>query len=149
MKEELIAPCGMNCGVCSSYLAATYDVKSQGIRMPCCSGCRPRNKQCAFLKKKCQLLLNGQVEFCYQCPDFPCNQLRKIDTRYKTLYRMSFIENLKYIKEKGLKKFLDREREKWRCPECGETICCHNGICFHCGLDKLRTREKRYRWDDT
>jgi hypothetical protein len=55
---------------------------------------------------------------------------------------------LEYIRENGFRSFLDREKEKWRCPECGETICCHNGICFHCGLDKLKAKKKKYRWED-
>ncbi len=101
MEEKLIAPCGMNCAICSGYLAYTHKVKSRGIRMPYCAGCRPRDKKCAFLKKKCQLLLNGQIKYCYECQDFPCERLRHIDQRYQTFYRMSLIENLKYIKENG------------------------------------------------
>jgi hypothetical protein len=38
--------------------------------------------------------------------------------------------------------------KKWKCPRCGDTVCCHNGICFNCGLDELRAKRKRYRWDD-
>jgi hypothetical protein len=148
MNEELIAPCGMNCGICSGFLARKYDVKSRGIRMPYCIGCRPRGKMCAFLKKRCHLLLSGQIQYCYECDDFPCETLRKLDKRYRAHFRMSMIENLEYIKENGIKQFLDREKKKWQCPECGEVICCHNGICFNCGLDLLKSKKKRYRWDD-
>jgi hypothetical protein len=148
MNEELIAPCGMNCGLCSGYLAYKNDVKSKGIRMTYCTGCRPRNKQCAFLKKRCPQLLNGDVKYCYECQDFPCARLRHIDKRYRTFYRMSMVENLEYIKESGIRHFLKRESEKWQCPECGGVICCHNGICFNCGLDKLKLKKKLYRWED-
>ncbi len=148
MKKELIAPCGMNCAVCSGYLAAKHDIKSKGIGMPYCAGCRPRDKQCAFLKKRCDLILNGEVEYCYQCPDYPCDNLKHIDKRYTTLYRMSMIENLEYIKQRGVERLLEREKDKWRCPECGGVICCHNGICFNCGLARLKDRKKVYRWED-
>jgi hypothetical protein len=148
MNEELIAPCGMNCGICSGYLAARYDVKSKGIKMPYCTGCRPRNKQCAFLKKRCSLLLEGKVQYCYECDDFPCPDLIKLDTRYRTTFRMSMVENLEYIRDNGITQFLEREDEKWRCPECGAVICCHNGICFNCGLSKLKNKKKLYRWED-
>ena len=47
---------------------------------------------------------------------------------------MSMIENLEFIKKEGVEKFIDREYKKWRCNECGETICCHNGICFNSTL---------------
>jgi len=118
MNEELIAPCGMNCGICSGYLAFKHDVKSKGIRMAYCSGCRPRDKKCAFLKKRCNLLLSGQLQYCYECQDYPCEGLRHIDKRYRALYRMSMIENLEYIRKNGAGQFLEKEEEKWKCPEC-------------------------------
>jgi hypothetical protein len=59
---------------------------------------------------------------------------------------MSMIENLEYIKQNGIEKFLAKEEEKWKCPECGGTICCHNGICFSCGLEKLKNKKKKHRW---
>ncbi len=49
MREELIAPCGMDCAVCSSYLALKNDVRAKGVRMAYCKGCRPRDKKCSFL----------------------------------------------------------------------------------------------------
>jgi hypothetical protein len=148
VEERLVAPCGMNCAVCSGYLAGKYDVKSRGIRMPYCVGCRPRDKKCAFLKKKCDLLLNGKVEYCYECPDFPCKRLEHIDNRYRKLFRTSFIENLRLIEKDGMSEFLKAQTRKWQCPKCGEMICCHNGICYNCDLDRLRSKRKLYRWED-
>jgi len=60
---------------------------------------------------------------------------------------MSMIENLEFIKEHGMERFLEKEEAKWRCPECGEVICCHNGLCLNCDLDKLR-KNKKYCWDE-
>ena len=149
MNEELIAPCGMNCAICSGYLALEHDVKSKGIRMPYCSGCRPRDKQCAFLKKKCELLLAAKVRYCYECGSFPCERLEHLDKRYRTYFKMSMIDNLEYIKKNGINQFLEKEKERWTCPECGGVICCHNGICFDCSLSKLKkNRKKLYRWED-
>jgi hypothetical protein len=148
MEEVLIAPCGMNCAVCSAYLAMKHDLKKSGIMRMYCAGCRPRGKNCAFMKKSCDRLGNGLVKYCYECPDFPCPRLKRLDKRYRTFYRMSMIENLEFIKENGVKKFLEREGAKWRCPECGGVICCHNGICFSCGLEKLKNKKRRYRWED-
>ena len=42
---------------------------------------------------------------------------------------------------------LEKEVEKWRCPECDGEICCHNGLCLQCGIDTLR-RNKKYRWGE-
>ena len=148
MDEVLIAPCGMNCGVCSSYLARHYDLKSQGFMKGYCTGCRPRGKNCAFMKKSCDLLGNGLVQYCYECEEFPCHRLKGLDKRYRTKYHMSMIDNLQFIKAHGMKKFLEKEEEKWKCPECGGTICCHNGICYSCGLEELKEKKKKYRWTD-
>ncbi len=149
---DLVAPCGMNCGICSSYLAGTRDIKNLGVRMPYCPGCRPRNKSCAFLKKHCQLLAEGKVTFCYECPEFPCERLVALDKRYRERYHMSMLENLKFIKEQGMDAFLQKEAEKWHCPGCGGTISCHNGICFDCGIERLRKRAVKksglYRWEE-
>jgi hypothetical protein len=103
---------------------------------------------CAFLKRECSLLLTNRVEYCYQCPTFPCDKLSKLDTRYKTLYRMSMVDNLIYIRQYGLDKLLIQQRERWRCPGCGGVISCHNGVCFSCGLDSLRSRKSLYRWEE-
>ncbi len=148
MEEELIVPCGMNCSVCSGYLAWRHDVKSKGIKMPYCKGCKPRDKQCAFLMKRCNLLLNKQVKYCFECSDFPCRNLSHIDKRYRSHYKMSMIKNLKLIREKGINRLLQSEEKKWQCPNCGGVICCHNGICFNCSLDLLRQRKQKYRWED-
>lgn len=145
---ELIAPCGMNCSVCSRYLARKYDVKRKGVRMAYCVGCRPRDRKCALLKKRCDLLLNHRVRFCYECGTFPCRNLERIDARYQKDYRTSFIENLTFIKQYSLSAFMERENVKWRCPQCEGVLCCHNGVCFNCGVDILRTKTKLYRWED-
>jgi hypothetical protein len=147
MKEELVAPCGMNCNVCAAYLAVTHDVRSKGLRMAYCIGCRPRNKPCAFLKKSCSLLRKNEVSYCYECPTFPCSRLSALDKRYRTNFRMSEIENLQRIRDKGIGYFLKTEEKKWRCSRCGGVVSCHNGLCFDCDLDKLKRKKKIYRWD--
>jgi len=59
---------------------------------------------------------------------------------------MSMIENLRAIREHGLENFLGKEEAKWTCPDCGNTICCHIGLCLNCKLDTL-LQNRRYRWD--
>lgn len=146
MEEELIAPCGMNCALCVSYLAMKNDLQKKGFSKKYCAGCLPRGKNCVFMKGSCERLGSGLVRFCYECSDFPCRRLKVLDKRYRTRYHMSMIDNLKYIKEHGTADFLKKEEEKWRCSECGGTICCHNGLCLQCDLEKLR-ENKKYRWE--
>jgi hypothetical protein len=145
--QDLIAPCGMNCNLCSGYLALQYDVKSKGIGISYCTGCRQRDKKCAFLKKRCKSLLNHKVQFCFECQEYPCEKLKAIDTRYKTFFQMSLLENLTDIKEHGMEEFLRSQKEKWHCTTCGGVICCHNGLCYQCDSERLRNKKKKYRWE--
>jgi hypothetical protein len=147
-SADLIAPCGMNCNVCSGYLAWQHDVKNKGVSMSYCAGCRPRDKKCAFLKKRCDRLLKHTVQYCNECPEYPCENLKHIDTRYQTFFQMSLLENLTYIKKKGMEQFLQMQEKKWRCPSCGGFLCCHNGLCFDCDIERVKTKKKKYRWDD-
>ncbi|MCJ7762649.1 DUF3795 domain-containing protein [Candidatus Bathyarchaeota archaeon] len=148
LTSDLIAPCGMNCALCASNLALKNDLQSKGIKIPYCTGCRQRNKKCAFIKKQCSKLLNGEVTYCFECTSFPCNRLKTLNDRYKERYKMSMIENLSFIKKHGTQNFLEEQAKRWKCPNCGELISCHNGICFNCDLEKLRSKKEKYRWDN-
>jgi hypothetical protein len=148
MKEELIAPCGMNCGVCLGYLAMRHDTNKKGFRRQYCPGCRPRGRNCTFMAGQCDRLGKGLVRFCYECADFPCRRLKTLDKRYRTKYHLSMIENLECIRDCGIEEFLRKEMEEWRCTGCGDVICCHNGLCLKCSLDKL-LRNRKYRWGET
>jgi hypothetical protein len=148
METGLIAPCGINCALCAAYLAREFDLKKQGILKSYCVGCRPRGKNCALMKG-CDRLKNGLVQYCYECSEYPCTRLKRLDKRYRTNYRMSVIENLDFIRDRGIEKFLSKEEAKWRCPECGGIITCHGGLCFKCSVEKLRAKKKgRYKWEE-
>ncbi|MBN1369722.1 MAG: DUF3795 domain-containing protein [Dehalococcoidaceae bacterium] len=149
MDKELIAPCGMNCGLCANYLAMQNGLKKKGFHKDYCAGCRPRGENCTYMDKQCSLLGNGLINFCCDCADFPCRRLKSLDKRYRTFYHMSNIENLKFIKENGIESLLEREAKKWKCPECEGVISCHNGICFRCHPDDMRDRAIISRWRGT
>jgi len=139
MQSILIAPCGMNCALCAGYLAYSHHLKKVRGKIHHCQGCRIRNKQCAFLKGRCKnkKLLNNEINYCFECRYFPCSSLKAIDERYRMRYHMSMIDNLLFIRENGVKKFLTKEYKKWQCKKCGDIICCHNGKCYHC--DKIKS----------
>lgn len=47
-----------------------------------------------------------------------------LDRRYRTKYEMSEIENLNYIRDKGIDAFIENERARWQ-SEKG-TYCVHD-----------------------
>ena len=132
-SEDLIAPCGMNCRICIGYFGYTVSGKKRKMK---CIGCKPRDKSCAFLKKYCKKLSKKEVNYCYECSDFPCFHLEKIDKLYRKRYNMSMIENLEYIRDNGMDDFLRQQEKKYQCPECGGVICVHNEICYSCENSK-------------
>lgn len=130
MKEELIAVCGMNCRICVGYFGYTMSGKK---RKHTCPGCRISDKICAFVKKRCKKTLKKEVNYCFECKDFPCEILEKLDKNYRKKYNMSTIENLSFIKQYGIEKFLKSQEEKYRCNECGAVVCVHTDGCYECG----------------
>jgi len=128
-KKEQIASCGMNCGICIGFFG--YAINGRKRKNPCI-GCRARDKNCAFIKKQCKKVLSNEIEYCFECNDFPCENLEKLDKRYQEKYDMSMIENLKFIKKNGINLFLKQQEEKYKCPECGGVICVHNKKCYNC-----------------
>ncbi len=133
LNKELIAPCGMNCGICSSYLAYKNNIPRKVISN--CISCRARNKQCAFLKKKCRddlKLLKGEIEFCFECGYFPCEILTKLDKSYRVKFGMSMIDNLNEIKDKGINYFIENQEIKYKCQKCNNLISIHSKKCFVC-----------------
>ena len=126
-KTELIAPCGMNCGICLGYLRE----KNR------CSGCWVDNehkpKHCVnCIIKNCELLEKTNSKFCFDCEKYPCTRLKQLDKRYRTNYGISMIENLDNIKKVGLDRFVQIEYDRWICNNCGGTICVHRGYCLRC-----------------
>ena len=147
MDEKMIAPCGMNCGLCVSFQFGASDLNKEGFNKKYCSGCVPRGENCTFMDKHCDLIGQGQVRFCFECEDYPCKRLKALDKRYRSKHHLSMIQNLNTIRDFGMDYFLETEINKWKCPDCGELICCHNGLCLNCQLDILKFN-KKYRWGE-
>ncbi len=144
---ELVAPCGMNCSLCIAYQFRANDLNKHGFRKSYCLGCIPRGKNCTHMGDACELLRQGSIRFCFECDSYPCKRLKALDKRYRTKYHLSMIENLDYICQHGAEAFIKRETERWRCPICGGTICCHNGLCMNCNMETL-LQNKKYRWNE-
>ncbi len=132
VDNNLLAPCGIYCGACRQYLLWKKDLlEERGYKIGC-KGCRIRNKNCAFIRRDCSLLRNKQIEFCYECNKFPCQNLKKINFHYQEKYNVNMINNLKRIEEIGTEKWLKEQVDLYTCPECGGEICVHDMECYNC-----------------
>jgi hypothetical protein len=127
LQNHQIAPCGMNCALCSAF---QRDKNT-------CHGCRIKTgykaQYCTnCIIANCDKLDDTELNFCYNCKDFPCKRLKQLNTRYVTKYNMSMIDNLTNINEYGLDQFILMEQLKWTCSKCGKLICVHRGCCNNC-----------------
>jgi len=134
VDSKMIAPCGMNCGICLAHL------RDKNV----CNGCWSNNGHKSKSRsncniKNCTFLEKTDSKFCYECMKFPCTRLKQLDKRYRLKYSMSMLENLHYIKEIGLEKFEQKEAIRWKCNTCGGTICVHRGYCLKCNQCSANT----------
>ena len=131
ISASMIAPCGLDCSLCKRALAAENP----------CPGCHgPDENKPEFCAVKCGIILcrkrreNGYV-YCDECPDYPCADVTEKENRYTSKYPLieSPGKNLREIRESGMDKFLENERKRWTCGECGHVVSVHTGICSGCG----------------
>ncbi len=110
-KYPTIGVCGLDCGLCPRYYTKGPS------RCPGCGGPNFLNKHpsCSFItccvKKK-------NLEVCGQCPDFPCSKF-KTEKEYQQMEESSsypsykvVLQNLNFIKEHGIKKFIDLQKKR-------------------------------------
>ncbi len=125
-----IAACGINCGTCRAYLRernkCTGCRASSGQNIPHCSTCKIRN---------CEMLDKTNSKFCYECKEFPCIRIRKIDKRYQVKYRTSLIQNLKTLSITNVDTYILNESAKWTCKNCGSVLTIHETSCLNCGTE--------------
>jgi hypothetical protein len=122
----------MDCSHCSAYLNHLYG--QAGKVNIGCAGCRPRNKKCGHIIKRCEKLHKREVDFCYECEMFPCEHLDRLEARYiKHGYANSFIGNNIRIKEIGEEAFQAEQNIRFTCQDCGGPVSIHEGRCYKCG----------------
>jgi len=106
-----IGCCGLDCGLCPRYYTAGTS------RCPGCAGPNFFNKHpsCSFIT--CCVKKKG-LEVCAECSEFPCSKF-KSDEEYQQWQGSSsyppdkkILPNLNFIKEHGIKKFIEQQRSR-------------------------------------
>ena len=116
ISRSLIAPCGMNCGICIAHLREKNP----------CSGCRNIGATGKKTRVLCRIRICVERKglFCFNCETFPCKKLEHLDKRYRIKYGMSEIANLTFIKGNGINEFIKTERKKWQSSK--GVLCVHD-----------------------
>jgi len=79
-----------------------------------CAGCRSVDGKCPAVGDICATYtctLEHEVDFCFECPGFPCGKLNPSADRANKLPHNMKVFNLCYIKNYGLEKFVAQQPE--------------------------------------
>lgn len=128
MDKKMVAICGMNCTVCYKHLITKKYAKK-------CNGCKYDDETLPEHCRKCKIkdcAKNKNLEYCFECEEYPCKWIKSLDKSYKQRYKTSLIENGLFIKTNGMKQFLENEKEKWTCSNCDGIISLHDRFCNEC-----------------
>jgi hypothetical protein len=117
-RMHMVAPCGIDCGICELYICKDnpqlYDyLLARGIpagKLPC-KGCRDVEGNCPVLGEQCltyKCIKEHEVDFCYECGNFPCNKLHPAADRADILPHNLKVYNLCKIKHAGLESFISQ-----------------------------------------
>ena len=134
IKKELLAPCGLYCGVCSIYIAhrdnnikfkerllPVYKMFVKNINDIACTGCLsdgvvfPVCQKCA-IKSCCK---EKEIEGCHQCNEFPCKYIENFPI---PVGKKVILRTIPTWRELGTEKFVEEEEKRYHCPECGNPL---------------------------
>lgn len=121
----MLAPCGMNCSFCYVH---------HKKKKPC-SGCRSTNGNKPKSCRNCRIkdcISSRYYTYCSECDDYPCTLIKNLDRSYRTRYTESLIDNLSEISKKGADCFIEAQKKKYTCPDCGNYLNMHDKLCYGC-----------------
>jgi hypothetical protein len=144
INQELVAPCGLYCGVCGIYcatasgdqplkekLAKAYGDTPDKIN---CRGCLSDSVYwyCAVCAIKSCTKERGYGG-CHQCADFPCD---KIDNFPVPEGKKNILRAIPIWKELGTEAFIKGEEKLFTCDNCGTKLFRGTRKCRQCGTIK-------------
>ena len=120
-RAKLIAPCGLDCGICQLYLSRNDEqlmdaLISKGIpkeALPC-DGCRAIEGRCPAIHGKCatfECASENKISFCSECNDFPCMKLAPAADKADILPHNTKLFNLCVIQRYGVEELIERALE--------------------------------------
>jgi len=127
--------CGGYCGACPQYLA-TKAGNAAELGLEECFGCKSgavAQTWCATCPLKSCAEDRG-IEFCFECPDYPCPQLDAFKNMPECPYHQEIYDSFAVIAERGKDAWLADMRKRWSCPDCGRAATWWDTTCAGCGV---------------
>ena len=98
-KNQLFSLCGLNCGLCTMHLGGH------------CGGCGNGNQSCKIAR--CSLEYGG-VEYCFECPHYPCEKYEKIDEYDSFITHRKRKADMERLRTIGADRYNAEQEEKVR-----------------------------------
>jgi hypothetical protein len=108
-QNPLFSLCGLNCGLCPMFLGKY------------CGGCGHGSQSCAIAR--CAAA-QGNVEYCFQCPQYPCEKYDHIDDFDSFITHRRQKSDLKRAQSIGIAQYNLEQEEKVRI--LNELLCHYN-----------------------
>ncbi len=126
-RKELLAPCGLYCGVCGVYYAHRDNNEKFKERLCTVYGTTPEEIKCEgclsdVVFKFCltcpikTCVLERNYEGCHQCEEFPC---KYIDNFPLPVGKKVILRAIPQWREWGTEKWVEEEEKRYICPNCG------------------------------
>lgn len=140
--KKLSAVCGLFCPACTVYIGSVEEptrLKALSERFGAseedmrCNGCRSE-KRGLYCNKACKMTgcaSEKGVDFCGQCPDFPCADLKAFQSQMP--HRADLWDSQARIKAVGYEKWYSEMIELYSCPSCGTINSAYDQECRKCG----------------
>ena len=118
MIERKDSYCGIYCGACGSPGG--------------CNGCKVMNENhwspdCKYIK----CAQSKEIDACPLCSEYPCEDIMKFETD-EHVHHKTVLPNGRRIKETGLEAWLEEQKERWSCKECGRAYTWFEDKCKSC-----------------
>ncbi len=125
--KMLTAPCGIDCFNCALYAASTNEklratiAERMGIPLNSaqCGGCRNEKGAIAALglKEPCKVfkcITAKNLDFCYECQEFPCDNLHPYAAQATERPHNTKVFNLCLMKKMGVEKWAQEKAKNVR-----------------------------------
>jgi predicted RNA-binding Zn-ribbon protein involved in translation (DUF1610 family) len=140
-NKKLAAVCGLFCPACTVFIGSTEEParlaalseRFEASRTDMeCHGCRSE-KRGLYCNKACKMTKCASdrgVEFCGQCADYPCEDLKAFQS--KMPHRLELWESHARIKEVGWETWYAEMEQQYACPNCGAMNSAYDLKCRKC-----------------
>ena len=145
INKDLLAPCGLYCGVCAVYIAhrdnntkfkeklvKVYQPITKSLDDVRCTGCLSKGFVFGYCQtcpiKSC--VREKEIEGCFQCEEWPCKIIKRfpIPVGKKVIMRA-----IPEWRELGTEKWVRKEESRYHCPECNNPLFRGAKRCNKCG----------------